>query len=72
MNPHTAHILLVAIAAYVAIGGVVALAFVIFGVGRVDPAANGVPWTFRALVLPGVVATWPLWLRRWVNSRGAR
>jgi len=52
---------------YVAIGLVVAVPFVARGIGRVDPAANEAPWTFRLLVLPGVVALWPLLARRWMN-----
>jgi hypothetical protein len=57
---------------YAAAGVLVGLPFVIFGIGRVDPAAKAAPWTFRVLVLPGVVAMWPLILRRWIAVRGAR
>lgn len=59
-------------AVYVAIGSIVAVPFVIFGIGRVDPAAKTAPWTFRALVLPGVVALWPLFVRRLLNSPRTR
>jgi hypothetical protein len=55
---------------YVAIGLIVAVPFLAFGIGRIDPAAKAAPWTFRALVFPGVVALWPLLARRWLRSKG--
>lgn len=61
--------LLSVLALYVAIGLVVAVPFVLFGIGRVDRAAKGAPWTFRLLVFPGVIAMWPYMLRRWWGSR---
>jgi hypothetical protein len=63
---------LFAVATYLAIGSLVAVPFLIFGIGRVDPAAKAAPWTFRALVFPGVVAMWPLVVRRWLSSRRGR
>jgi hypothetical protein len=63
---------LFAVATYLAIGSLVAAPFVIFGIGRVDPSARGAPLMFRALVFPGVVAMWPLILRRWIGSRRVR
>jgi hypothetical protein len=63
---------LFAVATYLAIGSIVAVPFVLFGIGRIDPSARGAPLTFRALVFPGVVAMWPLILRRWVSSRRVR
>jgi hypothetical protein len=56
---------LFALATYLAIGAIVAVPFLIFGIGRVDQAAKGAPFAFRVLVLPGVVALWPFMLRRW-------
>ena len=63
---------LLAVATYLAIGSIVAVPFVLFGIGRIDPFARGAPLTFRALVFPGVVALWPLILRRWLGPRRAR
>lgn len=34
---------------------------------RVDPSARGSGWGFRLLILPGVVALWPL---LWARARG--
>jgi len=71
MSYDVAHFVLGVIAIYVAVGVVIAVPFVTVGVGRIDPAAHGVRWTFRALVFPGVVALWPFILRRWLFARRA-
>ena len=60
---------LLTLAIYVAIGSILAVPFLIFGIGRVDHAAKDAPWTFRVLVLPGVIALWPFMLRRWLSPR---
>jgi len=54
--------------AYLGIGLLFGLPFVAFGIQRVDPAARGTGWGFRLLVLPGVVALWPLLASRWLRS----
>ncbi len=56
------------VAAYLAAGVVFALAFLFRGIERVDPAAHGARWGFRALIAPGVVALWPLLARRWWSA----
>jgi hypothetical protein len=49
---------------YATVGVVVALAFLVFGVGRISPEARG-SYLFRLLVLPGVIGLWPLVAWRW-------
>ena len=49
---------------YAMIGIAVAAIFVLWGIGRVAPDARGA-WTFRPLVVPGVILLWPLVLSRW-------
>lgn len=56
---------------YLWIGGGVALAFLTIGVSRVDPPAKGA-FAFRPLLLPGVVALWPLVLGRWAILEARR
>ena len=65
MHPVVAF-LLNALAVYAAIGAVTALAFVTFGVTRVQPAA--VSLGARILLLPGAAALWPYVLLRWIRS----
>lgn len=53
-------------------GLVVALAFLLFGFERVDPAAHDA-YLVRPLLIPGLVLLWPLVIGRWIAlSRGAR
>ncbi len=54
---------------YAALGLVFGLLFVARGVQVVDPAAEGSPWRFRLLILPGVATLWPVMLRQWLRAR---
>ncbi len=65
---HVALSVLIAIAAYLSMGIAFGIAFVVRGIGVVDHAAKGSPWSFRLLVLPGVAALWPLMLLKWVRA----
>jgi hypothetical protein len=58
--------------AYAGFGLAFAAAFVTFGVSRVDPVAAGSTRGFRAIIIPGVVALWPLLLFRWAASSGGK
>ena len=66
MHPLVAF-LLDALALYAAIGAITAVAFVIFGVARVQPAP--VSLGARILILPGAAALWPYVLLRWIGTR---
>lgn len=57
--------------AYAASGFAFAIAFVFYGVERIDPAAKGTPLMFRLLIFPGVVALWPLLLKRWLSGQNS-
>jgi hypothetical protein len=59
-------ILLDTLAIYAAAGAVTAVAFVLFGVTRVQPAA--VSLGARILLLPGAAALWPYVLMRWLRA----
>lgn len=45
-------------------GAAVAVVFLLVGIGRVDDSARG-SYTFRPLLVPGVLLLWPLVLMRW-------
>ncbi|QQR75966.1 MAG: hypothetical protein IPJ17_10475 [Holophagales bacterium] len=49
---------------YVGVGVVLALAHLGRGLARLDPAARGASVGFRLIVVPGLVALWPLLARR--------
>ena len=60
--------LLALVGAYVALGLVFAVGFVLRGASRIDPQAVGGSWGFRLAILPGVVALWPLMAWRWARG----
>ncbi len=59
-----AELIVQAATVYLGVGGVVALAFLLFGIDRVDPQARGA-YLFRPMIAPGLVLLWPLVLTRW-------
>lgn len=48
-------------------GAAVAAAFLMVGIGRIDENARG-SYTFRPLLVPGILLIWPLVLWRWVGA----
>src|SRR5262249_23452344 len=54
--------------AYAVTGLLFASIFVFRGVHRVDSEAHGSGVGFRFLILPGVAAFWPMFLRRWIRE----
>jgi hypothetical protein len=65
MHPAVAF-LLDALALYAACGAVAAVAFVTFGVTRVQAAPMSLG--ARILILPGTVALWPYVVARWIKA----
>jgi hypothetical protein len=61
--------LLIGVAAYLAAGLVFAVPFVVRGAGTIDAAARRGTWGFRLIILPGVVALWPVLAQRWAGKR---
>lgn len=53
---------------YAGLGTLFAIPCVWFGVQRLDSEARGSGIAFRLLILPGVAAFWPLFLRRWTTG----
>jgi hypothetical protein len=58
-------------AVHIAVGLIFGLSFLARGLVRVDPGARGASLGFRLIVLPGVVALWPLLAKRWWAGTGA-
>ena len=58
-----------AVLVYLALGAVIAVAFLARGLAAVDPAARGAGFGFRAILIPGILGLWPYLLLRWVRSR---
>jgi hypothetical protein len=51
---------------YVLAGVAFALMFLPRGITRVDPRVAAAPKTLRLLILPGIVALWPMFAWRWI------
>ena len=52
--------------AYLSVGLLFALAFVVWGAPRIDPQAVGGSWGFRLAILPASAALWPILALRWI------
>lgn len=63
--------ILLVVGLYLGAGVLFALAFVVRGVARVDPAAAGSSWGFRVMIIPGVATLWPLMALRWRRVSGS-
>jgi hypothetical protein len=68
MSLETAEVVAFLLKTYAALGLAFAGAFLPFGAHRVDSGLAGSPIAVRALILPGVVAFWPLFACRWARA----
>jgi hypothetical protein len=57
-----------AVESYALVGVGFALMFLPRAVARLDPRVASAPKTLRLLILPGVVALWPLFAWRWISA----
>ena len=55
--------------AYLVVGALFALAFVLVLAPRLDPAARGNSIGFRVVIFPSVALLWPLLASRWLRGR---
>jgi len=72
MSPSIAALVLAVLGVYLAFGVVFAIAFQTRGLAAIDNAAARGSRGFRIVITPGVIALWPILLRRWLRVRGAR
>ena len=56
--------------AYALAGVAFAMLFLPRAVARLDTRVAGAPKTLRLLIMPGVVALWPLFAWRWITHAG--
>ena len=54
--------------AYVVLGGIFVVLFMLRAAARMDPGLATAPVTMRLLIVPGLVAFWPLFAARWVSG----
>ncbi len=72
MNPELARWIVWSSLAWLGLGLVFGIPFVLRGAGRIDPDAQQGSPGFRLLILPGVAVLWPLLLRRWLAGTPPR
>lgn len=65
-------VMVLALGVYTTMGVLVASAFVLLGVGRVDEGARVSTRGFRVMILPGAVALWPAVAVWWARAGGHR
>ncbi len=53
---------------YLLLGLVFAIAFLWKGAGKLDDKTKGTSWVFKALIIPGSIALWPVLLKKWVSG----
>ena len=70
MHPSLALILVDCAGLYAGAGLLSALWIVFRGLHRLDPVAEHGTWGFRLLILPGLIALWPLMLVRCARGDG--
>lgn len=64
MESAAANFILLLAGIYTGAGLLVGVWLIAFGLGRLDPAARGAGLGVRLIILPGLVALWPLMLHR--------
>ena len=57
-------VFLAVMASYFAIGLLFSIYFFLNGAKKIDPGIRASKWQVRLLLIPGVIATWPLLLRK--------
>ena len=67
----TAQLLIWLVTIYGGIGALVAALFLFIGIDRIDEDARG-SYTFRPLLIPGVIVLWPVVIARWIELEGGR
>jgi hypothetical protein len=58
-----------AVGAYALLGILVALCMMLGGLKRIDTNAARAPLQAKLLITPGMIALWPLVLRRWLGAK---
>ena len=56
------------IVAYMALGFLFGIAFVIAGAKKIDPVARDGSWGFKLAILPASAALWPWMVARWIKG----
>ncbi len=53
------------IAAYLVCGLLFVIPFLLKGIHKIDETTVGSSWGFKIIIIPGVIACWPVLLMKW-------
>ena len=53
---------------YFVLGILFVVPFLLKGMRRIDPATDGGSIGFRLIIVPGIIALWPLLAKRWLTG----
>jgi hypothetical protein len=54
---------------YICCGILFSIAFIAKGITKTDEAAHGSGWGFKIIIIPGVIALWPVLLVKWMKAK---
>lgn len=54
---------------YLLAGLLFAVIFLVKGIERVDESAHGATWGFKLIIIPGIIALWPVLLDKWIKAK---
>lgn len=72
MDVATAEMIWSSVGAYFGIGLLLAIALVFGLAGRFDPLAAAAPWRVKLVLIPGMVALWPILAVKVIGKGSAR
>lgn len=57
---------------YLLCGILFAIPFALVGAADIDEGAQGAPWGFKLIIIPGTAIFWPLLLGKWIRARRSK
>jgi hypothetical protein len=61
-------IILIIVAAYLLLGVLFVIPFLMKGLNKVDEGVHGSTIGFKIIIIPGVIVFWPVLLRKWMKK----
>ncbi len=65
-------IILYCIGAYLVLGFLFSLVFILKWIHMVDEASHETSWNFKLMILPGCIVFWPVLLKKYLNAKSNR
>jgi len=62
-------ILIYTVGMYMFLGVIFGFVFIVMGISKVDPSAEGASILFKVMIFPGCVGIWPVLLKKWMKAK---